>query len=66
LVVPPADAPALAVALKRLLADDALRAQLGGAGRERAAREFDQRVMLDRYWRLLQRLAARRTGSDDV
>jgi phosphatidylinositol alpha-mannosyltransferase len=37
LLVPPADEPALAAALLRLLADPALRAALGSAGRRRAA-----------------------------
>lgn len=58
LVVPPADARALAIALKRLFEDDAARAQMGEAGRRRAAQEFDHRVMVERYWQLFQRLRA--------
>lgn len=41
LVVPRGDASALAEALDRLLADPALRRQMGRAGRERALRLFD-------------------------
>jgi glycosyltransferase involved in cell wall biosynthesis len=40
LLVPPRDVPALTTALRRLLADPALRARLGRAGRARAEREF--------------------------
>ena len=40
LVVPPRDAEALAVALRRLLRDDALRVRLGGQARARALSEF--------------------------
>ena len=40
LVVPPGDAAALAAALRRLLADDELRARLGAQAQERAQREF--------------------------
>lgn len=40
LAVPPGDADALAVALRRLLEDDALRRRLAAAGRERVLRRF--------------------------
>jgi rhamnosyl/mannosyltransferase len=40
LVVPPGDAEALAVALRRLLTDDGLRARLGARARERVLAEF--------------------------
>ncbi|MEA4858229.1 glycosyltransferase [Solidesulfovibrio sp.] len=40
LTVPPGDAPALALALSRLLADDALRQRLGRGGREAVAGRF--------------------------
>jgi glycosyltransferase involved in cell wall biosynthesis len=40
LAVPPGDADALAVALRRLLGDDALRRRIAAAGRERVLRRF--------------------------
>jgi MMP alpha-(1->4)-mannosyltransferase len=40
LAVPPGDADSLAVALRRLLGDDALRRRLAAAGRERVLRRF--------------------------
>ena len=40
LVVPPADAEALATAIRRLLDDDGLRARLGRAGRRRVVERF--------------------------
>jgi glycosyltransferase involved in cell wall biosynthesis len=40
LTVPPGDADALAIALRRLLSDDALRRRLAAAGRERVLRRF--------------------------
>jgi glycosyltransferase involved in cell wall biosynthesis len=66
LVVPPADSGALAIALRRLLGEDALRRRLGEAGAARAVREFDQRVMVRRYWQCFESLAHRRSRSDDV
>jgi glycosyltransferase involved in cell wall biosynthesis len=39
-LVPPQDVPALAAALRRLLADPELRALMGSRGRERAQRDF--------------------------
>ena len=44
LLVPPGDASALALAIGRLLDDDALRARLGAAGRDRVLREFTWRA----------------------
>jgi len=48
IVVPPADSAALAAAINRLLADDALRAQYGAAARERAWGLFSLGAMVDR------------------
>ncbi len=56
LVVPPADAPALADAVKKLCADPGLRATMGRAGRHRAETEFSLEVMVDRYWKLFGEL----------
>jgi glycosyltransferase involved in cell wall biosynthesis len=48
LVVPPNDPAALAAAIRRLVADPALRATMGAAGRRRVEQEFAREVMLDR------------------
>lgn len=66
LIVPPADASALAIALQRLFKDARLREQMGEAGRLRAEREFDQSIMLDRYWNCVKKLTTRSTRHDDV
>jgi len=49
LVVPPADAAALAAALRRLLDDPPLRARLGDAARARARERFGQARMVERF-----------------
>ncbi len=48
LVVPPRDEKALVAAVNRLLADDALRQEMGARGQERARSEFDLPVLVDR------------------
>ena len=48
LTVPVGDAEALAAAANRLMDEPGLRERLGAAARERAAREFDHRVMARR------------------
>ena len=53
LLVPPGDASALAAALKRLVADKALRARMGAAGRERAAECYDEATVVARTLDLL-------------
>ncbi len=58
LIVPPADAAALAAALDRLLRDPGWCARLGEAGRRRAAQAFDEPVMVQHYWQCFQRLTA--------
>ncbi|HEV2637891.1 MAG TPA: glycosyltransferase family 4 protein [Actinocrinis sp.] len=61
LAVPPGDAPALAVALSRLLGDPQLRARLGAAARERAVTRFTWRTAAiataERYYALIEATA---------
>jgi glycosyltransferase involved in cell wall biosynthesis len=57
LVVPPGDAGALADALRRLLADPALRAELGQAGRRRAVRHFEESRMVERFVEIVESVA---------
>lgn len=61
LVVPPADAAALAAALRRLLDNRPWREQLGAAARRRALDEFSAQVMLRRHQELFRQLADRRS-----
>src|SRR4029077_7555091 len=49
LVVPKGDAAALANAIDRLLADDALRSQMGKAGRARAIERFDWDLSVKKF-----------------
>ena len=63
LTVPPADAPALAAAINRLLADPGLRARLGAAGKRRVAQEFSADLMAERILRLY-RDVLRSAGED--
>ena len=49
LIVPVGDAAALAAALKMLLRDPALRAEMGLAGQERVRREFRHEVVVNRW-----------------
>jgi glycosyltransferase involved in cell wall biosynthesis len=60
LTVPPRDPAALAAALNRLLADPALRARYGAAGRERAARLFSVAAMREATVDLYQQLCGAR------
>lgn len=55
LLVPPADAAALADAIARLSGDAYLRRQMGVAGREIVESQFSLRVMTDKIERLYQR-----------
>jgi rhamnosyl/mannosyltransferase len=57
LIVPPADGPALALALRRLLGDAELCARLGDAGCRRAWNEFEEEVMIDRVWDCFQEVS---------
>jgi len=60
LMVPTDDADALAAAIRRVLVSPDLAAQLVGAGRERMAAEFSERIVLDRYQAFFAEAAARR------
>ena len=53
LLVPPASVAPLAAALDRLVADPALRARLGAAGRARALARYDEATIIDRTLDLL-------------
>lgn len=54
LLIPPADAPALAGAIGQLIGDSALRRRLGEAARERVDREFSLDATLRQYQRLYE------------
>ena len=60
LLVPPESIEALAASLARLLADPALAAKLGAAGRERISRHFTSEAMLDRMEAIFREAAAGR------
>lgn len=57
LVVPPRDAPALAAAARRLIAEPQLGAALGLAAREKALGRFSREAMLDRMENVFQQAA---------
>lgn len=60
LLVPPADAEALADAIEGLLADGDRREAMGAQGRARVIERFDVEVSVDRYRALFQELTAGR------
>jgi type III pantothenate kinase len=62
LLVPPRDVPAMAAAVRRLLADPALGARLAKAARDRVEKGFSSEVRLDRIEALYSRLLSSRTG----
>ena len=57
------DPVAVTEAYARLLADPALRARMGDAGRRRARRQFDWSVVIGAYEQLWDELAARRAAA---
>jgi glycosyltransferase involved in cell wall biosynthesis len=54
ILVPPHDAQALALAVKRLLGDAQLRRRMGAAGRRHIRAQFDRETLLDRLAVLLE------------
>ena len=56
LLVPIKDAPALAAALQRLIADRALRLEMGVAGRRIVMAEFDEKIVLEKTLAIYRRL----------
>ncbi len=60
ILVPTGDRARLGAALARLLDDPDLRLRLGGAGRERAAREFGREILVDRALALYRSVLAGR------
>jgi glycosyltransferase involved in cell wall biosynthesis len=62
LLVPPRDVPAMAAAVRRLLADPTLGARLAKAARDRVEKGFSSEVRLDRIEALYSRLLSSRTG----
>ncbi|MDZ4862989.1 MAG: glycosyltransferase family 4 protein [Gemmatimonadota bacterium] len=63
ILVEPEDAPALAVAMRTLLADPDLRRRMGQAGRRRAVAMFDLRRAARAHEELYQRLLGERANS---
>ena len=62
LVVPPADVPALAGALRLLLADDSLRRRLGEGARDRVRRELTKELMADRVLAIYRQILGAASG----
>jgi rhamnosyl/mannosyltransferase len=60
--VPPSDAEALRDAASKLLADDALRARFGEAGRARAKADFSKEILVERLMRLYEGRALAAAG----
>jgi glycosyltransferase involved in cell wall biosynthesis len=58
------DHQGLAAAVRRLLSDRALASRIADAGRARAAHEFSETVIVDRYLAFMSDLVARRRGAD--
>lgn len=56
LIVPPADEQALATAINKLLDDPGLRQKYGGFAKQRVEREFTREAMIDKVYRLYQRV----------
>ncbi len=58
----PGDIDGFAEAVCRLLESAELRSRIGAAARDKVVREYGQDVMLERYFRLFDKLAPPRTG----
>jgi glycosyltransferase involved in cell wall biosynthesis len=63
LLVPPRDAGALYAAVRKLVSDPELALKMGAAGRERAVRLYDERLVQERFVTVLQDLLAQQRRS---
>ena len=63
ILVPPGDAASLAEGLRRVVADDAVRARFGAAARARAVERFAFDVCVSRYAELFRNVVARRRAA---
>ena len=65
LTVPPADSQSLAIAINKLLDDNALRARFGEAARKRVCKEFNLETMVRRTYDLYTRILDSRSASEE-
>ena len=64
LLIPPADPAALAAAIRRVLADQALAQRLASAGRARVEQEFSTTRMVQQVIDVYDELLGEREGND--
>ena len=63
-LVPPRDVPALVTAIENLLDNPNMRSKYGAAGRRKAEKEYDDKVVAERYLSEYRRLwSAKRPGA---
>jgi glycosyltransferase involved in cell wall biosynthesis len=65
LLVPPADVPALAAAIRSLAADPQARARMGAAGRARVVAEFGEAAVAEQTLALIGRALAGHAGQGE-